>query len=92
MKRLYYIPPTDKQFEELKYEAIKIWKSYDDTYGYTTGKIARIKDIKNVEDNFMYIVAMFDGDNRLKLFMAISTQTFQSVRERLIDGGGGMMP
>lgn len=29
MTKLYYQPPTDKQFNELKKKAIKIWQTYD---------------------------------------------------------------
>jgi len=87
MSKLYYTPPTDEQFNEMRTQAIKIWKSYDDTHGYATGKIERIKDIQNVEDNFMYIVAMFDSSNQTKLAFSLSAKTRLAVRERMIDGG-----
>ena len=58
--KLYYTPSTDEQFNELKEKAIEIWQGYDDTHGYATEKINAIKDIENVSDNFMYMVAMFD--------------------------------
>ena len=55
MTKLYYIPPEDKQFEEVKEKAIEIWNEYDNTYGYASEKVDRIKNIKNVDGNFMYI-------------------------------------
>ena len=87
MSKLYYTPPSDKCFEELKEKAIEIWKTYDDTYKYATGKINRIKDIKNIQDNFMYILAMFDHINQRKVISKLSNETKEAIRIRLIDGG-----
>ena len=44
----YYKAPSNKIFAEIKKEAIKIWKTYDNTYGYANSKIDRIKDLKNI--------------------------------------------
>lgn len=90
MTNLYYTPPTDEQFAELKEKAIKIWHTYDsddprDDYAET--KIKSIQDLKNVGDNFMYLVAMFDYINMRKLARMISPTTRQAVRDRMIDGG-----
>lgn len=65
--KTYYTAPPDHIFEEIKREAIKIWQSYDDTYGYATDKINRIKDVGNVKDNYAYIIAMFDTQNQRQL-------------------------
>lgn len=85
--KLYYTPPTDAQFEEVKEKSIEVWNTMDNTYKYVDGKIARIKDIKNVEDNFMYMVAMFDSNNQSKLASKLSAETRQAIRDRMIDGG-----
>lgn len=85
--RLYYTPPKDDQFNELKEKAIEVWSDYDNTYGYVDEKVNQIKDIKNAGDNFMYIVAMFDQDNQGKLAKKLSEKTRESVKERMIDGG-----
>ena len=87
MAKLYYTPPSNECFDELKTKAIEIWKEYNDTYGYASGKINRIKDIQNIEDNFMYMVAMFDFDNQLKLAHRLSQETCKAIRERMLDGG-----
>ena len=87
MTKLYYTEPKEEQFEELKSKAIEIWSEYDDTYGYATEKINAIKDIKNIQDNFMYMVAMFDMNNQRKLANKLSEETRLSIRERMIDGG-----
>ncbi len=84
---LYYTPPTEEQFKELREKAIGIWNTYDNECGYVDEKVGRIKDIKNVKDNFMYMVAMFDIDNQKLLSSVISEDTRLSVRERMIDGG-----
>ena len=87
MTKLYYTPPIDEQFNELKERAIEVWKTYDNKYGYVDEKVNRIKDIKNVQDNFMYIIAMFDIQNQEKLAEKLSPETRKAVRERMIDGG-----
>jgi len=87
---LYYTPPSDDVFEEVRAKAMVLWKvvdSDDDKYGYATGKIDRIKDIENVQDNLMYIVAMFDHGNQILLAEELSEEAKDSIRERLIDGG-----
>lgn len=33
MTKLYYTPPTEKQFNELKEKAIEVWNTYDNEYG-----------------------------------------------------------
>lgn len=91
MTRLYYTPPSDEIFEEVKSKAIEIWGVYDDTYGYATEKINRIKDLKNVSDNFMYMVAMFDLSNQARLATIVSEDARRAVRDRIEDGGGGSL-
>lgn len=71
----YYTAPPQKVFDEIKEASIKIWKSYDDEFGYATSKIERIKDIQNISDNAWYMVAMFDGINQTKLKSMVSEET-----------------
>ena len=87
METLYYTPPDNELFSELKEAAIKVWSTYDDTYGYATEKINSIKDIGNVGDNFMYIVAMFDTENQIRLSTLLSEECSKEIRVRMIDGG-----
>jgi hypothetical protein len=88
----YYTPPKDEQFAELKEKAIEIWKTYDNRFDYADEKINRIKDIGNVGDNFMFIVAMFDSDNQSRLADKLSQDTRDAVRERMIAGGNTENP
>jgi hypothetical protein len=71
----YYTAPSDKVFNDIKENAIKIWKTYDNTYGYQDEKINAIKDIKNFKDNAWFIVAMFDGNNQDKLINMCKPET-----------------
>ena len=87
MTKLYYTPPTDEQFNELKEKAIEIWSSMGDEPSYSQEKIGRIKDINNVGDNFMFMVAMFDQNNQRKLSDKLENETRVAVAERIKDGG-----
>jgi hypothetical protein len=87
MAKLYYTPPSEECFEELQRESIRVWQEYDDTYGYASGKVNRIKDLENVGDNFMYIFAMFDILNQSKVAQYLSIETKKALKERMIDGG-----
>lgn len=90
MSKLYYTAPTNEQFNELKEKAIEIWNNYDNTYGYVDEKVNKIKDLDNVGDNFMYMVAMFDFENQMKLSKILSAETREAVSVRLIDGGASL--
>jgi len=81
---LYYVAPEEEIFEDMKSNAIEIWRTYDDEFGYATDKIDRIKYIKNIKDNFMYILAMFDPNNQRRLFLKLQDETKREVFERLI--------
>lgn len=71
----YYTAPPDDVFNEIKEASIKIWSSYDNTYGYSSGKIQRIKYLENVGDNAWMMVAMFDQPNQCKLVNSVSDKT-----------------
>lgn len=84
---LYYTPPAETQFNELKEKAIEIWSTMGSEPSYSQEKIGRIKDIENVDENFMCMVAMFDINNQRRLAGNLSEETRKAVRERLIAGG-----
>ena len=76
MKKIdYYKAPDNDIFEEIKANSIKIWKTYDNTFGYADEKINQIKDIKNIEDNCYFMVSMFDSNNQHKLKLISGTKT-----------------
>ena len=79
----YYDAPDQDVFDDIKANAITIWQTYDDTHGYATEKINRIKDITNIKDNAWYIVAMFDQSNQKKLFNLVTEKTREKLYEML---------
>ena len=85
--KLYYTPPSDKCFTELKEKAIEIWSTMGNEPSYSQEKISNIKNIGNVGDNFMYLVAMFDINNQRILAEKLTPETRKEVRKRMIDGG-----
>ena len=90
MENIYYTPPTEELFMEVKEKAIELWHEVDtdnDKYGYATEKVNQIKDIANVGDNFMYMVAMFDIYNQRLLAEKLSKEARLAIRERMVAGG-----
>jgi len=75
----YYTPPSDEIFEDIKAKAIQLWQTYDDTYGYASEKINRIKNIQNIQDNAWYIVGMFDQQNQIKLIFSLTPEAAKVV-------------
>ncbi len=85
--KLYYTPPSDECFEDMKKACIEIWNHMSNDGGYRDEKIGRIKDIKNVGDNFMYMLAMFDINNQRHVTRWLNRETKDAVRERMLAGG-----
>ena len=85
--KLYYTPPTDEKFHELKEKAMEIWRQIGGESSYSAEKINAIKDIENVGDNFMYMVAMFDINNQNILAHKLSPETRTAVYERMVSAG-----
>jgi len=86
-KNLYYTAPSDLFFEEMKTACIEVWSGYGDTHGYASEKIRRIRDIVNVQDNFMFMLAMFDSENQKKVISKLSEGCKEALRDRMIAGG-----
>lgn len=76
----FYQAPPQEVFDDIKENAEKIWRTYDDKYGYVTEKLRRI-DIKNIGDNAWYIVAMFDSQNQAKLLEMVKPETAALIRQ-----------
>lgn len=73
----YYTAPPDEVFKEIQYASMSIWASYEEPY--RSEKLARIKDIINIQDNAWYMVAMFDYQNRMKLLSMVSDKTHSMI-------------
>jgi hypothetical protein len=65
---------SDQTFNELKTEAIKIWNTYDNTYGYVDEKVGYLESFGNVKDNYGTIIGMFDNPNQNKLYKAVQSE------------------
>lgn len=88
MTSLYYTAPPDAAFGEMRNVCLQVWGQYrNDPGDYYESKVSRIKDIENVGDNFMYMLAMFDHINQRKAISLLSEETKRELRERMIDGG-----
>lgn len=80
----YYKAPNQEVFDDIKTAALAIWRTYDDTYGYQSEKVNRIKDLKNISDNYGYIVGMFDSWNQNKLFRSVKLPETKELLKQLI--------
>lgn len=86
--KLYYTPPADIVFEEMRSAAMDVWSKYKDSPGdYYENKVSRVRDLKNVGDNFMYLFSMFDMHNQAFIVSRLSATARKDLRERMIDGG-----
>ena len=85
--KLYYTPPSDEAFEDMRKACIDLWNTYDNSAGYVDEKTERIKVIHNVGDNFMYMFAMLDMNNQRKVAAKIAPETLEAVRERMVSDG-----
>lgn len=63
-KSKYDEAPPEDVFNEIKEKCIEYWKeNFNDENGYVTAKINRINKIKNVDNDFLFMVNMFDTQN-----------------------------
>lgn len=82
-QELYYTAPSDEIFAEMQECAREVWGKYSDEYGYRSEKIEMVDNVRNIQDNFMYIFAMFDHINQLELFAMASPQLRGAIIDRL---------
>ena len=71
---------SNELFDELKRASIKIWRGYDDTYGYASEKIAYVESITNISDNWGTFIGMFDSSNQRKLYAIVSPEAQKLIR------------
>ena len=79
---LFYIPPKDEYFDELKTLCIHFWKCFDEVE-YVEEKINRIKDLKNEGANFISMVQMIHQNSREILSNHLSLETRNEISMRL---------
>lgn len=75
--------PSDFIFKEMLENAITIWSTYDDTYGYASEKINYIKSLNNIQDNAMVFFRMFDRYNQERFMKNVSADTYNYIINNL---------
>jgi hypothetical protein len=91
---LFYKPPKDEYFEELKSLCIRFWKVYPEDTSYTderlemereyaNEKIERIQNLKNESCNFVSMVQMIHQNYRHILSNLLSLETRNEISMRL---------
>lgn len=85
MSKLYYTAPSEQVFQDLKLAVLSVWNSKSNDGGYRDEKIAKIKEIENIRDNFMTLLGMFDIQNQRQAIEKCSEATKQEIAVRLFD-------
>ena len=91
---LFYKPPKDAYFEELKSLCIRFWEVFpEDTFyddkrlklerEYANEKIERIQNLKNESCNFVSMVQTIHQNNRYILSNLLSLETRNAISMRL---------
>lgn len=91
---LFYTPPKDEYFEELKSLCIRFWKVYPDNgyrnvertkleTEYANEKIQQIQNLKNEGANFISMVQMIHQNARQVLAKKLSLGTRNEISMRL---------
>jgi hypothetical protein len=82
---MYYTPPSDKVFQEIKSECQALWKSIatsPEDKIYLKEKLQRTQ-LENIRDNAMVLINMFYGINQFKLANRLSREALEAIAERL---------
>lgn len=79
---LFYKPPKDECFEELKTICIRFWRTFDEVE-FVEEKINRIKDLKNEGCNFVMMVQMIHPVAREVVSKTLSLETRNAISMRL---------
>jgi len=83
--KLYYTPPSNKVFEDLRTQSISLLETISDGY-YKKEKLGIVKEATNTEGVFMLLVSMFDLRNQKVLSSMVTDETSLEIRDRMIDG------
>lgn len=84
MEKLYYIPPEDEIFKNLKYWCIAVWNSIDGDKYEINESVKRLNNMGNIGDNFMTMLAMFDNVNIVLVSQYLNQDTRKAIYDRLI--------
>jgi hypothetical protein len=79
---LFYTPPKDECFEELRTICIRFWRTFDEVE-YVEEKIDRVKNLKNEGCDFVTMVQMIHPVSREVISKALSLETRNEISMRL---------
>ena len=79
---LFYTPPKNEYFNELKEICIRFWRSFDEVE-YVDEKINRIKNLDNSGCNFVSMVQMIHPVSREIISKCLSLETRNEISMRL---------
>lgn len=85
MADIYYTPPSNKVFEEVRLAALRFVQArfpYRDSVFWRDEKTAKILRMENVQDNFMYFFAMWDNANQGAFIKTLSPEAQDAYNER----------
>lgn len=83
---LFYTPPKDEYFEELKSICIRFWEVFPENrleQDYVKSKIDQIKNLKNEGSNFVMMVQMIHQNSRKVLAKCLSLETRNEISMRI---------
>ena len=79
---LFYTPPKDECFEELRTICIRFWRSFDEVE-YVEEKINRIKNLTNNGADFVMMVQMIHPVSRQVIAKLLSLETRNEISMRM---------
>lgn len=85
--KIYYKPPAQKHFDDLKSACIRYFKTFDNDFGYVDEKIKTLESLENVGGNFMTMVKMFHPLAWEVIAELVTLETRVHISARLEDGG-----
>jgi hypothetical protein len=81
---LFYKPPKDESFNELREVCIKFWNTFfSDDEDYRDEKIGRIMDLPNTGSNFISMVQMIHPVSHEVIAKSLSLETRNAISMRL---------
>jgi hypothetical protein len=84
---IYYKPPGQKYFDDLKSACIRYFKTFDNDFGYVDEKIKTLESLENVGGNFMSMVKMIHPLAWEVIAEIVTLETRVHISARLEDGG-----
>lgn len=86
-EKLYHVPPSNEVFEDLRVACIRVWCSAEHIYECPNQVLEMIRNIKNVNDNFMVMFSTLDVPNQRKIGLIIKQETKEEILKRLVANG-----